>query len=106
MQSSEQVQQARRDFRNEVREKVPKLWQEFVKREIQEFGEYSFFYCKRKNRPQPQPWEGNEERIQHLVQQDKQVVEYVKKLETRRKGNYLTKAVEQDEWEDSSTDDE
>ena len=106
MQSPVKAEQARRDFRSEVREKVPKLWQEFVKREVQEFGEYSFFYCKRKNLPQPQPWEGNEERIQHVIQQDKQVIEYAKKLETRRKGNYLTKAVEQDELEDSGIDDE
>ena len=90
MRSSNQVEEARQNFRKEVREQIPKLWQGFIKREMQEFGEYSFFYCKRRNFPQPQPWEGDEERIRHIIQQHKQVIEYSKKLETRRKGNYLS----------------
>src|SRR5436190_4441971 len=106
MKSSEDVEQARWAYRKEVCSKIPALWQEFVKREIQEFGEYSFFYCKRRNLPQPEAWEGDEGRIRHITQQDKQVVEYAKKLETRRKGNYLTKAVEQDESDDSGVDEE
>jgi len=63
-------------------------------------------FCKRRKLPQPEAWEGDEERIRHITQQDKQVIEYAKKLETRRKGNYLTKAVEQDESNDSGVDEE
>ena len=106
MRSSQEVEQACQNFRKEVREQIPQLWQGFVKREMEEFGEYSFFYCKHRNLPQPLPWEGDEERIRHIIQQDKQVIEYAKKLETRRKGNYLAKAVEQDESEDSGIDDQ
>jgi hypothetical protein len=106
LKSAKEVDQVRQNFRKEVREQIPELWQEFIEGEMQEFGEYSFFYCKRNNLPQPEPWEGDEERIRHIIQQDRQVVEYAKKLETRRKGNYFTKAVEQAESEGSDIDDE
>lgn len=104
--ASNEVEQVRQQFQNEVREQIPKLWQEFMEQEMREFGKYSFFYCQRRSLPQPEPWEGDEERIRHIIQQDKQVIEYVKKLETRRKGNYLAKAVEQPESEGSDIDDE
>ena len=77
------------------------LWQEFMEQEVQEFGKSSFFYCKHQGLPQPEPWEGDQECIQHLIQQDKQVMEYAQKLETQCKGNYLVKAVEQGESDDS-----
>lgn len=78
----------------------------FAKCETKRFGEYSFFFCKRRNPPQPELWEGNDERLRHIIQQDRQVIEYVKKLETCREGNYLAKAVEQGESENSGIDDE
>jgi hypothetical protein len=106
MKSPDEVERVHKSFREEAHQKIPKLWQGFVEREIKEFGEYSFFRCTRKKLPRPEPWEGDEERIRHIIQQDKQVIEYAKKLETRRKGNYLTKAVEQDESEDSGVDDD
>lgn len=105
-QSLDEIERVRRSHRKEVRKKIPTLWQEFVKREIREFGEYSYFYCKRKTFPQAELWDGDEGRIQHIIQQDKQVIEYVKKLETRRKSNYLAEVVEQDESDDSGIDDE
>lgn len=78
----------------------------FAKCETQEFGEYSFFCCKRRNSPQPELWKGNDDRLRHIIQQDKQVIEYVKKLEICREGNYLARAVEQGELENSGIDDE
>ena len=101
-----EMEQVRKDFRDEDRQQIPKRWQAFVQEEMEEFGKYSFFYCKHINLPQPEPWEGSEERIRHIIKQDKQVIEYAKKLETRRKGNYLAKAVEQAESERSDIDDE
>jgi hypothetical protein len=100
------VDEACRRYRREVRDEIPRRWQNFVEEEMEEFGQFSFFRCKLGNLPQPDPWEGDEERIRHMIQQDKQVIEYAKKLETRRKGNYLTKAVEQAESEESGDDDE
>ena len=94
----------RQSFRKEAREQIPKLWQAFVEREEREFGKFSFFYCKRNEYPQPDPWEGNPERIRHMIRRDKQVVGYAKKLEARR-GNHLAKAFEQDESE-SDVDEE
>jgi len=104
--SPKEIDEVCQRFRKEVRQQIPELWKEFVTQEMQEFGEYSFFYCKHRNLSQPEPWEGDEEHIQHIIQQDKQVIEYAKKLETRRKGNYLTKAVEQGESEGSDIDDD
>jgi len=53
MKSAIMVEQMRQDFRKEARREIPMLWQRFVEREIQEFGGYSFFRCKRRNLPQP-----------------------------------------------------
>jgi len=66
----------RQSFREEVREQIPKLWHAFVEREEREFDKFSFFYCKRNGYPQPDPWEGNPERIRHMIRLDKQVVGY------------------------------
>jgi hypothetical protein len=94
VQSSEEIELTRQNYRKEDRHNILMMWQAFVKRETQDFGECSFFYYKHRNLPQPEPWEGNEEGIRHIIQQqDKQVIEYAKMLETRRKGNYLPKAV-------------
>jgi len=104
--SPKEVDDVRQRYRAEVREWIPRIWQDFVEEEMEEFGESSFFYCQQRSLPQPDPWEGSERQIQHVIQQDKQVVEYAKRLETRRKGNYLTKAVEQAESDDSDGEEE
>lgn len=105
MKHTQKLKDERDTYRKEVREEIPKLWEAFVQREVREFGQYSFFYCTRNGIPQPDPWEGDQASIEHIIRQDKQVIEYTKKPENR-KGNYLAKAVEQAESEESDVADE
>jgi hypothetical protein len=92
-------------YQAEVCNCIPDLWRSWVKQETCAFSEYSFFYNKLHGLSQPNPWEGDRDEIEHLLNQDKQVITYTAKLE-KHHGHHVAPAYEVPDDSNGSSDNE